>query len=85
MARIQTLIPELWMETIVISNEGQSLIKRVSLDDPNTYLWYWKNGVKTAILINAIGEKTSFQIALEQVQKAEKKGCGAFASGPIPC
>lgn len=84
MARIQTLIPTLWLETISI-NEGQTMVKTVSLDDNNTYLWYWKNGVKTAVLIKSTSEKTSFQIALEQVQKAEKKGCGAFASGPIPC
>jgi len=49
------------------------------LYDKNTYVFYWKNGVKMHAKVANPEE------AMKKIAAAEKKGLPAFASAPIPC
>ena len=76
MARIQKLPPIFWL----INSTGI-----VPLNDKHTYVWHWKNGVKTPVLIKGTPEKSAQDIAKEQIERAQSKGCPAYASTYIPC
>lgn len=49
------------------------------LYDPNTYVFYWRDGVKMHAKVD------SPAAAMQKIAAAEKKGLPAFASAPIPC